>query len=258
MKLLTLNLHLWHELDQINKLKKIANFIQENDVDICFFQEAAQLESNEIIIENIKKDNNAYLIKSFLDKEYYLYFEYKKNGYEVYNEGLAILSKYPLINKDWFYISKIRNPKDWHTRIIVKASINYNNEIIDLYSSHIGWDEGIERYFDQIDEYMKNINQKNKFILAGDFNCMYNSIQYKYILSKGLTSIIEKVNIDPYLNPTFHFKLDFPSNETIKNSHIDYFFTNDKDIKVNDYNIYFNEDDNLVSDHHLVVVDIDI
>ena len=258
MKLLTLNLHLWHEEDQINKLKKIANFIQEKDVDICFFQEAAQLESNELIIDNIKKDNNAYLIKSFLDKEYYLYFEYKKNGYEVYNEGLAILSKYPLINKDWFYISKIRNPKDWHTRIIVKASINYNNEIIDLYSSHIGWDEGIEKHFDQIDEYMKNINQKNKFILAGDFNCMYNSIQYKYILSKGLTSIIEKVNIDPYLNPTFHFKLDFPSNETIKNSHIDYFFTNDKNIKVNDYNIYFNEDDNLVSDHHLVVVDIDI
>lgn len=258
MKLLTLNLHLWHEEDQINKLKKIANFIQENDVDICFFQEAAQLESNELIIDNIKKDNNAYLIKSFLDKEYYLYFEYKKNGYEVYNEGLAILSKYPLINKDWFYISKIRNPKDWHTRIIVKASINYNNEIIDLYSSHIGWDEGIEKYFDQIDEYMKNINQKNKFILAGDFNCMYNSIQYKYILSKGLTSIIEKVNIDPYLNPTFHFKLDFPSNEIIKNSHIDYFFTNDKNIKVNDYNIYFNEDDNLVSDHHLVVVNIDI
>ena len=200
MKLLTLNLHLWHEEDQINKLKKIANFIQKNDVDICFFQEAAQLESNELIIDNIKKDNNAYLIKSFLDKEYYLYFEYKKNGYEVYNEGLAILYKYPLINKDWFYISKIRNPKDWHTRIIVKASINYNNEIIDLYSSHIGWDEGIERYFDQIDEYIKNINQKNKFILAGDFNCMYNSIQYKYILSKGLTSIIEKVNIDPYLN----------------------------------------------------------
>ena len=258
MKLLTLNLHLWHEEDQINKLKKIANFIQENDVDICFFQEAAQLESNELIIDNIKKDNNAYLIKSFLDKEYYIYFEYKKNCYEVYNEVLAILSKYPLINKDLFYISKIRNPKDWHTRIIVKASINYNNEIIDLYSSHIGWNEGIERYFDQIDEYMNNINQNNKFILAGDFNCMYNSIQYKYILSKGLTSIIEKVNIDPYLNPTFHFKLDFPSNETIKNSHIDYFFTNDKNIKVSDYNIYFNEDDNLVSDHHLVVVDIDI
>ena len=258
MKLLTLNLHLWHEEDQINKLKKIANFIKENDVDVCFFQEVAQLESNEIIIDNIKKDNNAYLIKTYLDKEYYLYFEYKKNGYEVYNEGLAILSKYPLINKDWFYISKVKDSKDWHTRIIVKASIKYNNEIIDLYSTHMGWDEGIERYFDQVDEYVKNINFQNKFILAGDFNCMYNSIQYKYILSKDLTSIIEKVNINPYLNPTFHFKLDFPINETIKNSHIDYFFTNDKNIKVNDYNIYFNKDDNLVSDHHLVMVDIDI
>ena len=79
------------------EVNKIANFIKENDVDICFFQEVAQLESNEIIIDNIKKDNNAYLIKTYLDKEYYLYFEYKKNGYEVYNEGLAILSKYPLI-----------------------------------------------------------------------------------------------------------------------------------------------------------------
>ena len=33
---------------------------------------------------------------------------------------------------------------------------------------------------------------------------------------------------------------------------------NNKNIKVNDYNVYFNEDDNLVSDHHLVMVDIDI
>ena len=133
MKVITLNLHLWHEENQINKLKKIANFIIENDIDICFFQEVAQLETNKILIDNIKEDNNAYLIKTYLNKEYYLYFEYKKNGYEVYNEGLAILSKYPLINKDWFYISKIRDHKNWHTRIIVKASINYNNEIIDLY-----------------------------------------------------------------------------------------------------------------------------
>ena len=71
MKLLTLNLHLWAEDDQINKLKKIANFIKENDVDVCFFQEVAQLESNEIIVDNIKKENNAYLIKTYLDKEYF-------------------------------------------------------------------------------------------------------------------------------------------------------------------------------------------
>jgi maltose 6'-phosphate phosphatase len=258
MKLLTLNLHLWAEDDQINKLKKIANFIKENDVDVCFFQEVAQLESNEIIVDNIRKDNNAYLIKEYLDKDYYLYFEYKKNGREVYNEGLAILSKYPLINKEWFYVSKIRDHKNWHTRIIVKASINYNNEIIDLYSTHMGWDEGIERYFDQVDEYVKNINFQNKFILAGDFNCVYESEQYDYLLKNKLISLVEKSNIDPYLNPTFHYKLDFPMQKDVSNGHIDYFFTNNKDIKVNDYNIYFNKDNNLVSDHHLVMVDIDI
>ena len=86
MRIITLNLHLWHEEDQINKLKKIAKFIEDNDIDVCFFQEAAQLESKPIVIDNIKKDNNAYLIKTYLNKEYYLYFEYKKNVYEIYNE----------------------------------------------------------------------------------------------------------------------------------------------------------------------------
>ena len=83
MKLLTLNLHLWAEDDQINKLKRIAKFIEENDVDVCFFQEVAQLELNEIIIDNIRKDNNAYLIKTYLNKdEVEGNIEFDKDRYE--------------------------------------------------------------------------------------------------------------------------------------------------------------------------------
>ena len=257
MKLITLNLHLWQEENQIEKLKKVAQFIDENDIDVCFFQEVAQLDENPIIEKNIKKDNNAYLINTFLNKGYYLYFEYKKNGWGIYNEGLAILSKHPLIDKRWFYISKTNDPNDWHTRIIVKATINYNNQLIDLYSSHIGWDNGEEKYFDQQEEYLKNINLNNKFILAGDFNCVYKSIQYNKWIEKGLISFVDKSNLNPYENPTFSKQLDFSTKE-LSNRHIDYFFTNIKNIKVLNYKIYFNEKDNLVSDHYLVMSEIKI
>lgn len=255
MKLITLNLHLWQEENQIAKLKKIANFINDKDIDVCFFQEVAQLDDNPLIVDNIKKDNNAYLIKSYLNKEYYLYYEYKKNGYGIFNEGLAILSKYPLLNRKWFYISKTRDKDDWHTRIIVKASINYNNEIIDLYSSHLGWDEGEEKYYDQLEKYIKNIDFNNKFILAGDFNCMYDSIQYKYWIDKGLISLVDKSNINPYEKPTFSRILDFSKEKENLNRHIDYFFTN-TNVNVLNYEIYFNTKDNLVSDHHLVMCEI--
>ena len=143
-------------------------------------------------------------------------------------------------------------------RIIDSTNYSYINEIIDLYSTHMGWDEGIERYFDQVDEYVKKLNYENTFILAGDFNCVYESEQYDYLLKNKLISLVEKSNIDPYNYPTFHYKLDFPMQKEVNNGHIDYFFTNNKNIKVNDYNVYFNEDDNLVSDHHLVMVDIEI
>ena len=52
MKLLSLNLHCFQEANRIEKLDKIARFIQENAIDICLFQEAIQ-ENAEVKIDNI-------------------------------------------------------------------------------------------------------------------------------------------------------------------------------------------------------------
>ena len=93
--------------------------------------------------------------------------------------------------------------------------------------------------------------------MAGDFNCTYNSKQYKYWLTKNIYNVIDKVNINPYEIKTFHYNLDFKENET-NNSHIDYIFVNNKDFIINKYEVHFKEDNDLVSDHHLVMVDIEI
>ena len=38
MKIITLNLHLWQEKNQLEKLDRVAKYINENNIDICFFQ----------------------------------------------------------------------------------------------------------------------------------------------------------------------------------------------------------------------------
>ena len=73
MKLLSLNLHCFQEANRIEKLDKIARFIQENDIDICLFQEAVQ-EKAEVKIDNIiKVGNNAYYIAKELVYEIYFH-----------------------------------------------------------------------------------------------------------------------------------------------------------------------------------------
>ena len=62
MKIITLNLHLWQEKDQLEKLKRVADYINENDIDICFFQEVAQKFDAPLLFDNIREDNNAYLV----------------------------------------------------------------------------------------------------------------------------------------------------------------------------------------------------
>ena len=117
MKIISLNLHLWQEKNQLEKLKRVADYINENDIDICFFQEVAQKFDAPLLFDNIREDNNAYLIYKDLKEKYNISYEFKKRGWGIFEEGLAIVSKYPIISKEWFFISKTQKLMDWKTKI---------------------------------------------------------------------------------------------------------------------------------------------
>ena len=114
MKILSLNLHCFKEEDRINKLDKIVKFIQDNDIDVCMFQEASQEIESNLLCDDIKEGNNAYYIANKLG--YNIYFHYIKHSFGYLEEGLAFVSKYPIENPNFKTISKTTNINDWFKR----------------------------------------------------------------------------------------------------------------------------------------------
>lgn len=245
MKLGSINLHCLKEENQKEKSLRIAKLIKSLDLDVCFFQEVAQNKYSNYDFNNYKKGNNMAYIVSFLNMNEY--FEHQKYGYDIFEEGLGIIAKKSFTEKDFFYISKNRSEHSWLTRITIHTKIDDLN----FYTVHMGWTLEDEVYERQVDELVKNL--KKDFILAGDFNCFHGSKEYNYLLSKGLISLSDSFGLDPLKNPTFHYELD--SCKTSPNRMIDYFFTN-QDLLVKDFKILLNNEDDLVSDHYFLYVDV--
>lgn len=253
MKIITLNLHLWQEKDQLEKLKRVADYINENDIDICFFQEVAQKFDAPLLFDNIREDNNAYLVYKDLKGKYNISYEFKKRGWGIFEEGLAIVSKYPIISKEWFFISKTQKLMDWKTRVILKVTYEVDGKPVHCFAVHMGWSDGNEVYEEQAANLMKEVNkcQNDLVILAGDYNCPRDVREYNSWDS--LYSSVDLAGIDTTDVPTFAFNLD--SHMDTKNKHIDYIFFNKK-LDIKDYRVDFKENDGLVSDHYLVYTEI--
>ena len=107
MKAITLNTHSWMEEEPQEKLAQIVDFLATQEADVIALQEVNQLISAKEIIpddyfcpqENqypIREDNFAYLIVQALRKRglnYYWSYSRAHVGYDIYDEGMAILSK---------------------------------------------------------------------------------------------------------------------------------------------------------------------
>lgn len=246
MKILSLNLHCFKEENRIKKLNKIINFIKENDVDICVFQEAAQRRLQPAIKDNIKKGNNAYYIATNLC--YNIYFHPIKIGFAVLDEGLAFVSKYPILEPFHKTISKTTNYKAWHKRDYLSVKIND----ITFYNVHIGWDSAGEVGIDQINILLEDTNKHNDLIfICGDFNYSDNTKQIKYIKEKYY-STADLAEIDSFKNPTFRHNLD--NNDVTENKMIDFIFTNKK-INIKSFKIVFNTEHDYVSDHNGILLE---
>lgn len=193
MKLLTLNCHSWQEEDQIEKIKYLAQTIKEKSYDVVALQEVNQLIEEEYVYKNVKSSNFAYILLQELKKlggtEYSLVWGFSNEIEKKYEEGLAILTKYPIVEEFSFYVSKGVDINNWKTRKIIGAKIIYNNRPISFYSCHMGWWGDEEEPFKyHLDTLLQHVNQVDPFFLLGDFN---NSTHlegegYEYLLNQGL------------------------------------------------------------------------
>lgn len=251
LKLLTLNLHCLEEENLALIQKQIADKIIELDIDIIFLQEVAQTQTKNIILDNIKEDNYGYQLQKLLKAQQKIYdynYEALKYSFGKYDEGLAILSKYPLSNKKVILISKTSDPYNWKLRKALKVDIK---DSISLYCTHLGWSDGTEVFEDQVDLMVSDMNKDKLNIIAGDFNIIPNSNEYRHIVKKRLYDLFYDNNPLYWETPTHISNMDIHA----ESKRIDYIFSSKK-LKVNKRMILFNEQ--RVSDHFGVYLEIEV
>lgn len=264
MKLLTLNCHSWQEENQLDKIKYLAEVINEKRYDVIALQEISQSINSKVIKDNVKDDNFIVLLKKELDKmsddNYEFYWDFSHIGYDVYEEGLAIMTKHKFKDNESFFITKGEDRSYWKTRKIVKSSIEIDNKEIDFYSCHLGWWNDEEEPFKyQADKLIDKMDNKKQTFFMGDFNnnAFVRNEGYDYLLSKNLIDLYMKADSNDECSATAIGKID-GWEENRENLRLDLILSN-KSLKVKSANIVFNgKNKEIISDHYGVELEIDL
>ena len=175
MKLMTLNCHSWQEDNQLAKIKILAERIKKEQYDVIALQEINQHVDEECISGNIKTDNYVQVLinelNSINEHNYEYVWDFSHIGYDVFEEGLAIVSRHKIKSYDSFYVSEDQNKNNYKSRKIVKATIEANGKEIDIFSCHLGWwNDKDEPFKNQVDNLIKHVDDNKLSFLMGDFN----------------------------------------------------------------------------------------
>lgn len=262
MKLLTLNCHSWQEENQLDKIKYIAKTINEKNYDVIAMQEVSQHINSDIVYENIRKDNFALLLQDELknlgNDKYDFYFDIVHFGYDVYEEGLCLMTKLPIVSKESFYVSKNDKINFWKSRKIVKIKALYKDIEMSFLSCHLGWFNDCEEPFKyQADKLIENIEKDNLTFIMGDFNNNANIVNegYDYLAEKLIDTYKISKNKDEGITVKGKIAGWDKNKEDLR---LDIIFTN-KEVEVLKSEVIFNgENKTIVSDHYGVSVDINI
>jgi maltose 6'-phosphate phosphatase len=253
LKVMILNLHCYQEDQQDHKFSQIAKAINEQDVDIVCFQEVAENWNDG---HGDWDSNSANIINQRLETPFHLFTDWSHLGFDKYREGIAILSRYPLLKQEGGYVSDSHEAYSIHSRKVVMSQVRVPYMgMINVFSAHLSWwEDGFQQQFQRLCEWAKSKTGKQVkgTLLCGDFNIAacsegYNLVvngheyedQYLAANHQGLFEKIFRVN-DPHW-----------SGYLADDYRIDYIFMNrDSDLQVTSAKVLFTEHDyGRVSDH---------
>ena len=263
MKLLTLNCHSWQEKEQLEKINHLAKVIKEQDFDVIALQEVSQHMNEAQFKGNLKADNYVVVLQKALEDiggpHYDVVWDFAHIGYDVYEEGLCLLSKHPIKDQRSIFVSQSQDKNNWKTRNIVSITVEYNGKLIDFYSCHLWWWHDEEEPFkEQFKRLNESINSNRQTFLLGDFNNNANvrNEGYDYIKSLGFLDTFELAKVKDE-GITARGKIDGweANREALR---LDLVLTNSP-ITVNSSKVIFNgENEAVVSDHYGVIVEIEV
>lgn len=198
MKLMTLNTHSLVETDYEKKLYLCADGIRLLKPDILAMQEvnqtgnAPKADEQKLkdcgfvpcpilpgeILPPVRQDNHAFRL-ALLAVERGCPFSWTwvpaKTGYDRYDEGLALFSRYSIKEVRQLYLTRSRDYHNWKTRKALGITVETEAGIQHIYSLHMGWWKDAEEPFlpqwERLEEETKGFRQKGDPVwLMGDFN----------------------------------------------------------------------------------------
>lgn len=263
MKILSLNLCNDPKLDNNLKYHLISDFIIEENIDIVILQEVFQSQSEDIAYENVRFYNKALLIQNIMGqkggRKYHEKIHMFKTCWDIYDEGLAVISKYPIVKSFTKTISNITDYENYKKRDMLNVVVDHFGKLISISNLHLGWTDKTENWQDQFDKAISAINESTRkeridcSIIAGDFNISSDSPEFKYIESLGYKDLLIKYNINFKNKATFK---ELSKDQTnLKNGHIDYIITKN-DLHVSEGKLVLDND--LVGDHKGILINISV
>lgn len=191
MKLLTCNTHSIVESNYEEKIIYFAEWLDKNNYDIIALQEVNQTQNKKIVRFTeldtyipsnkdilIKEDNHLFRVIKLLQakgKKYYWTWTPIKLGYDKYDEGIGIISKYKPKEIKEFYLTKSKSYNNWKVRKVIGIKVEIEQQEKWFFSIHTGWwNDKEENFKEQFIKLNKELNFiKEEIYLMGDFNNPY-------------------------------------------------------------------------------------
>ena len=185
MKLLTLNTYSWVQTADPETYAALIADILENQYDAIALQEVNQLSTGPVINDPvgyhatqneipIKENNFAYfLVKALAEKGLAYQWSWVPChvGYDIYDEGIALLSKVPIQSVEQVQLSASNDFESLHTR----RALVLETEAAAFVSVHLSWWKDEEenpflREWASVETAVKNLRSKKPVYVMGDFN----------------------------------------------------------------------------------------
>ena len=159
------------------KTKDIINYLKNNQIDILNLQE---------VYKRLDKD----LRKEIKNNNYRIIGKYRflsRIILKPFNESTPIITNKKIVETKNY---KLPHFPSLQNRIMTKIVINYNNELISIYNTHLDfkYDKVKKKELDKIFKIISKDN--NKIILTGDFNLKINKEIFNIFIEK-----LEKLGI---------------------------------------------------------------
>ena len=184
MKLMTLNTHSLVEEHYSEKLEAFVQAVSEEQPDIIALQEVNQT-ITEMCVKiaqgyipcaegiTIRQDNHIYHTTEMLKSRGICYFWTwlpLKKGYDKYDEGIALMSRSPILETKIVQTSAINDYNNWKTRKILGIRTEAAPEEW-FFSVHYGWwDDPDEPFQGQWQRTKDALTDHSRMWLMGDFN----------------------------------------------------------------------------------------